>query len=138
MQTVKLILVFAALAAFAAACGDSSTPGPAAGERPTPSVKPAPSDAPAGADEFAATRATYSQFCINCHKADGAGGPFQRDDGSTLKVPSLREEGLKDTDEELAEQIKDGGGGMPPFKTRLDEKRINELVRFVRKEFHGR
>jgi cytochrome c551 len=137
MQTFKLIFVSAALAACVAACGNSTAPGPTAGERPTPSIKPAPAGTGA-ADEFATVRAEYSQFCIGCHKADGTGGPFKREDGGTLKVPSLREEGLKDTDEELAAQIRDGGGGMPPFKSRLDDRRINDLVRFIRKEFHGR
>ena len=137
MQTVKLIFVAATLLA-AFACGSNSAPGPTAGERPTPSIKPAPAGTAAGADEFAATRADFAQFCINCHKADGTGGPFQREDGKTLDVPSLREHGLKDTDAELAEQISDGGGGMPAFKNRLDEQRINDLVRFIRKEFHGR
>jgi mono/diheme cytochrome c family protein len=138
MQTVKLFFVLAAV--LLAACGTGSAPPPTAGERPTPSIKPAPTETTkaGGADEFATVRAEFAQFCINCHKADGTGGPFRRDDGKTLDVPSLREHGLKDSDEELAEQIRDGGGGMPPFKSRLDEKRINDLVRFIRKEFHGR
>lgn len=140
MQTAKLLFAFAfaALLAGAAACGNSSTPGPTASERPTPSIKPAPAGAEGGADEFATTRADFAQFCVNCHKADGTGGPRQLEDGKTLEVPSLRESGLRDSDEELAEQIRDGGGGMPPFKNRLDDKRINDLVRFIRKEFHGR
>jgi cytochrome c551 len=139
MQTVKLLFAFAfaALLAGAVACGNSSTSGPTAGERPTPSVKPAPA-AEGAADEFATTRADFAQFCVNCHQADGTGGPRQLEDGKTLKVPSLRESGLRDSDAELAEQIRDGGGGMPPFKNRLDDKRINDLVRFIRKEFHGR
>ena len=139
MRTVKLFCVFAAL--LVAACGTGSAPPPTAGERPTPSVKPAagePNATAGAADEFAAVRGEYAKFCINCHKADGAGGPFQREDGKTLDVPNLREQGLKDSDEELADQIRDGGGGMPSFKNRLDEKRINDLVRFIRKEFHGR
>jgi cytochrome c551 len=139
MQTVKLIFVFAALLVGAAACGNNAAPDPTANARPTATVAPAPAATASGAaDEFATVRADYAQFCINCHKADGTGGPRQLEDGGTLKVPSLREEGRKDTDEHLAEQIRDGGGGMPPFKNRLDDKRINDLVRFIRKEFHGR
>jgi mono/diheme cytochrome c family protein len=138
MQTAKLIIVFVALAAFAAACGNNAAPDPSANARPTATVAPAPASTAAGADEFATVRADFSQFCVGCHKADGTGGPFKREDGGTLDVPSLRDHGLKDSDEELAEQIRDGGDGMPSFKSRLDEKRINDLVRFIRKEFHGR
>ncbi|HWS54019.1 MAG TPA: cytochrome c, partial [Pyrinomonadaceae bacterium] len=118
--------------------GDSAAPDPTANARPTPAVRPA-AGSPAGApDEFASTGADFAQFCIRCHKADGTGGVAEFDGGKTLKVPNLRERGRDDSDEELAEQIRDGGDGMPPFKNRLDEKRINDLVRFIRKEFHGR
>lgn len=138
MKTLKLLLVTSALAAVAAACGDNAAPDPTANARPTATVTQAPSAPGAPASEFGAARADYSQFCINCHKADGAGGPFELEGGKTLTVPSLREHGLRDSDAELAEQIRDGGDGMPAFKTRLDDRRIADLVRFIRKEFHGR
>lgn len=140
MKTVKLLCVVtaASLIAFAVACGGNAGPEQSANARPTATVAQAPT-APAGAaDEFATVRADYAQFCIRCHKADGAGGVAEFEGGKTLKVPSLREHGLKDTDEHLAEQIREGGDGMPPFKSRLDDNRVNGLVRFIRKEFHGR
>lgn len=138
MKTVKLLLIITAAAFAAAACGDSNAPDPTANARPTATVKPAPADAAAGADDLATARADYAQSCLGCHKVDGAGGPFELEEGGTLKVPSLRVQGRNDSDARLAEQISDGGNGMPPFKSRLDEKRINDLVRFIRREFHGR
>ncbi len=139
MKTVKLLVVAFALAAFAIACGDSATSDPAANARPTATVTQAPATPAATPDEFATVRADYSQFCVRCHKADGTGGPAELEDGKILKVANLREHGLKDSDAELAKYIRDGkDGGMPAFKNRLDEKRINDLVRFIRKEFHGR
>jgi mono/diheme cytochrome c family protein len=141
MKTFKLGLFIVALASFAAACGDTSKTNQTAnvnantGARPAATASAAPAATP---DEFATVRATYSQFCIRCHKADGTGGPFELEDGTTLKVPSLREHGLKDSDEHLAKQIRDGGEGMPAFKNRLDEERIKGLIGFIRKEFHGR
>jgi mono/diheme cytochrome c family protein len=138
MKVFKLLAAAAAFAgaAVAAGCGGPA-PDPTANARPTAAVRPA-ADSPAGApDEFATTRADYAQFCVRCHKADGTGGLAEFDDGKTLKVPNLREHARKDSDEELAGQIRDGGDGMPPFKNRLDEKRINDLVRFIRKEFHA-
>jgi mono/diheme cytochrome c family protein len=59
------------------------------------------------------------------------------EDGSKLKVPSLREHGRRDPDKHLADQIVNGGDGMPAFKNRLDQERIDALVRLVRREFHG-
>lgn len=144
MQTAKLLLAAFALASATAACGGGDAPDPTANARPTATVTRAPSSgAPpaspaAGAEDLGTARADYSQTCINCHKADGAGGEVKLDSGGTLKVPSLREAGLKDSDAELADQIRDGGGGMPPFKNRLSDKQIGDLVRFIRKEFHGR
>ena len=96
---------------------------------------PAPTATP---DELASAAADYSQFCIKCHKADGTGGAVELDDGKKINVESLREHGLKDSDAHLAKQIREGGDDMPAFKNRLDERRINDLVRYVRREFHGR
>ena len=137
MNIFKLALAAAALALFAVACAkDAANTNQAANvnARPAPAATPAPADAP---DELAAARGDYARFCIRCHKVDGAGGPFELEDGSKLKVPSLRDHGHKESDEHLAEQIVDGGDGMPAFKNRLDEARINALVRFIRREFHG-
>ena len=135
MKTLKLFLVALALLAFA--CG-----GDAANNRATSNVNsrnvstPAPA-ASATPDELAAAAGDFARFCINCHKADGTGGPFELEDGTKLKVPSLREHGRKEDDKHLADQIVAGGDGMPAFKNRLDEQRINALVRYIRREFHG-
>jgi mono/diheme cytochrome c family protein len=136
LQRIALAL-FAALP-FAAAC--DSTQNANSGARPAATAAattptPAPEATP---DELASAAADYSQFCIKCHKADGTGGTVELDKGETIKVPSLREHGLKDPDAHLAKQIVEGGDEMPAFKGRLDEQRINNLVRYVRREFHGR
>ena len=141
MKTLKLILAACSLALFAAACGNDAPDNRASvntGARPPAANTPAPSaNAAATPDELAAAAGDFARFCINCHKADGAGGPFELEDGTKLKVPSLREHGRKEPDKHLAEQIVAGGDGMPAFKNRLDEQRINALVRYIRREFHG-
>jgi dTDP-glucose 4,6-dehydratase len=38
----------------------------------------------------------------------------------------------------FARQIANGGDGMPAFKNRLDQQRIDALVRFIRHEFQGK
>ncbi|HVQ40286.1 MAG TPA: cytochrome c, partial [Pyrinomonadaceae bacterium] len=67
-------------------------------------------------DESAAARVIYAKECISCHARDGTGGPVKLEDGTTLKVPSLREgHALKHDDAEFVKQITDGGDGMPKF-----------------------
>ena len=140
MKSFKLTLAICALSFFVNACDNASR----SDQRATNDTPPGAANTPAPAheasatpDELAAARATYAQFCIRCHRPDGTGGDFELEDGKKLKVPSLREHGHKESDEHLADQIINGGDGMPAFKGRLDQERIDALVRFVRREFHG-
>ena len=139
MKLHKIALALFAALPFAAAC-NSTPPAPNANARPSPAAAantstPAPAATP---DELASAAADYSQFCIKCHKADGTGGTVELEEGEKMKVPNLREHGLKDPDSHLARQIAEGGDEMPPFKKRLDQQRIDNLVRYIRREFHGR
>ena len=89
-------------------------------------------------DQFAATRTLYEKNCKLCHGANGEGGPVKLDDGTKLKVPSLREgHALKHPDADFVKQITKGGDGMPAFGEKLKPEEINELTRFIRKEFQG-
>jgi mono/diheme cytochrome c family protein len=89
-------------------------------------------------DEFAATRTLYEKNCKLCHGANGEGGPVKLDDGTKLKVPSLREgHALKHPDADFVKQITKGGDGMPGFGEKLKPEEINDTVRFIRKEFQG-
>ena len=57
-------------------------------------------------------------------------------DGKKLRVPSFKSgHALKHSDRDFVDQIVTGGDGMPAFKGKLDPKQINDLVRFIRKEF---
>jgi mono/diheme cytochrome c family protein len=141
MKLFKLTFVAVALLSFVLACS-SSPNNQAIDMRPqtTPtSAAKAPTPAPTAApDELAGAAADYANFCARCHKADGTGGPFKiEEENKTIKVPNLRENGRKDPDAQIAKQIHDGGKEMPPFKKRLDDERINNLVRYIRREFHG-
>ena len=40
-------------------------------------------------------------------------------------------------DEQLATKIQNGGDGMPAFKTKLDQQKIDALVRLIRHDFQG-
>src|SRR5215218_3166333 len=141
MKLHKVALALFAALPFAAACNSTQTAqNTNSNARPsataaTNTATPAPAATP---DELAAAAADYSQFCIKCHKADGTGGTVELDEGEKMKVPSLRDHGIKDPDSHLAKQIAEGGDEMPAFKKRLDQTRIDNLVRYIRREFHGR
>jgi cytochrome c553 len=89
-------------------------------------------------DEFAIARATFKKDCSVCHGEDGTGG-LKTVEGKKLKVPNFREgHALKHPDEDFVKQITNGGDGMPKFKDKLTPQQINDLVRFIRREFQGR
>jgi len=89
-------------------------------------------------DEFAGTRAIFEKNCSRCHQKTGDGGPVKLEDGTKLKVPSLRTgHALHHPDSDFIKQITKGGDGMPAFKDKLSADQINDLVRFVRHEFQG-
>jgi len=97
------------------------------------------SPATASQDEFATARGIFKKDCAGCHGEDGTGGPVKLEDGTTLKVPSLREgHALKHKDEEFVKQITDGGDGMPKFGDKLSREQVIDLVRFIRKEFQNK
>ena len=139
MKLHKLALAAFVALPLAAACNSTQTAENSnSNARPAAAAATATPRPAATPDELAAAAADYSQSCIKCHKADGTGGTVELDEGETIKVPSLREHGLKDSDAHLAKQIAEGGDEMPPFKKRLDQQRIDNLVRYIRREFHGR
>jgi len=93
---------------------------------------------PSQPDEFAAARAIFAKNCKTCHGDTGTGGPVKLDDGTKLKVPSLREgHALRHPDSDFVKQITKGGDGMPAFGDKLKTDQINDLVRFIRHEFQG-
>lgn len=63
----------------------------------------------------------YENNCLSCHGANGVGGH---------NGPNL--ENLDMTDEELIEQIKHGGGGMPPFEGVLTEEQIEAVKEYLK------
>ena len=96
------------------------------------------STAAATPDAFAAARGTFAKNCQRCHGPDGTGGPVKLDDGTKIKVPSLRQgHALRHPDSDYVKQITEGGDGMPAFKDKLKRPEIDELIQFIRHEFQG-
>lgn len=137
LALLVLALLMVATSLFTAGC---TKPDAATTNQTRPSAAGSPA-APANAnsDELAAARANSKKHCSVCHGEDGTGGPVKLDDGTKLKVPSLREgHALKHKDEEFVRQITNGGDGMPKFGDMLSREEIIDLVRFIRKEFQGK
>ena len=132
MNRKSFALMPAALLLLMTACQTDKT-----GSTGTASKTPPP---PASTpDQFAPMRASYEKNCKLCHGANGEGGPVKLDDGTKLKVPSLREgHALKHPDSDFVKQITKGGDGMPAFGEKLKPEEINDLIRFIRHEFQGK
>jgi mono/diheme cytochrome c family protein len=136
MTFVRLALLVAAISLFGVACTKLNT---TTTNQTQPAVAGSPATPANGpADEFATARGNFKKHCSACHGETGTGGPVKLDDGTKLKVPSLREgHALHHKDEEFVKQITNGGDGMPKFGDKLSRQEIIDLVRFIRKEFQG-
>src|SRR5881275_2231601 len=130
-MTRRLAITIIGLSLLAAtACKQQSTT-----TSSNPTAKPGASSTP---DQFANVRGLYAKDCQNCHGAKAEGGPVKLEDGTRLKVPSLREgHALRHPDSDFVKQITKGGDGMPAFGNKLKPDQINECVRFIRHEFQG-
>lgn len=83
---------------------------------------------PSGVPEEHPGKTAYTQFCVACHGADGAGQPL-------LGSPSLADDiYLYGAGEAIDVSIRDGRGGqMPAFGGRLDDAQIRLLVAWLTK-----
>src|SRR5688572_27683087 len=134
MRTTRLVLFVIVTLAIGLACNRPATNGPA---QAPPSTTASPQTGVAS-DEFAATRVIFKEHCVNCHGDNAAGGRVQVE-GREIKVPNLTgEHARKPTDERIAAKISEGDDEMPAFKDKLTPQQIQDLVRFIRKEFQER
>ena len=133
MKLSRTSLLIALFAFFITSCSKQAT-GPT-------STRPSANNAGTAAatpDPFAATRGLFAKDCQTCHGVEGKGGPVKLEDGTRLKVPSLREgRALRHPDSDFRKQIQAGGDGMPAFKDKLSHEQIDELIKFIRQEFQG-
>lgn len=75
------------------------------------------------------TKSTFESTCGTCHGADGSGTPL----GKTLQAADLRSpEVQKKPDAELIQSVTNGKGNMPPFKGKLTDEQISEVIGYVR------
>ena len=134
MRTIRLVLFVVVTLAVGVACNQPASDGP---RNAQPSTAASP-HASAAADEFAATRAIFNENCAKCHGEKGSGGRVEVA-GREIKVPNLTgEHARKPADERLAAKISEGDDEMPAFKDKLTPQQIQDLVRFIRREFQER
>jgi mono/diheme cytochrome c family protein len=135
MRAGKSVSILVATILFTLACNGASTDstGTTAPVSSPIVVKP-----PTTPDVLASARINFQKNCADCHGTKGEGG-LKEVEGKRFKVPSLREgHALKHTDEKFVVQISEGDDEMPAFKDKLTAEEINDLIRFVRKEFQGK
>ena len=126
----SMVIVAPLLLTIATACKTNQT------SLPTSNTShPASTSTP---DQFAAVRPIYEKECKSCHGDTGTGGPVKLEDGTKLKVPSLREgRAVRHEDAEFIKQITKGGDGMPAFDQKLTTDQMNDLIKMIRKEFQS-
>ena len=135
-MTKRRLMVFVAAASFlfAAACTTEQTHT----SSPANANSPAQAASTSTPDPFAAVRVRFEKDCKECHGQNGQGGPVKLEDGTKLKVPTLREgNALRHADADFEKQITKGGDGMPAFADKLKPEEIKELIQFIRREFQG-
>jgi len=136
MKQIWLALTCVAIALVAVACNGTTMPTNTS--TPTAAASPAASASNASGDQLAAARANYKKNCEACHQPTGVGG-LVKVQNKEIKVASLKSEhALKHTDEQLTRKITNGEEAMPAFKDKLSPAEIQDLVRFIRKEFQGK
>ena len=126
------LAVFAFLNTFLFACNGGSA------VKTNSNSNNATAPSTANAVKNSKTHELYAKNCSVCHQANGEGGTVKLDDGTKLKVPSLKaDRTIRHSDKDYHSQIYKGGDGMPAFKEKLSEGEINDLIRFIRQEIHG-
>lgn len=135
MRSASAVLILFVITLLTLACNDAGTgtTNPA-----VPTSSPIASLPAATPDELASARINFQKNCADCHGGKGEGG-LKEVEGKRFKVPSLREgHALKHTDEKFVVQISEGDDEMPAFNEKLSAAEINDLVKFIRKEFQGK
>lgn len=135
MKLLKIGLIFISSIFFIPACnetpkttsGDGAIINNSTNTNNVPDIQPG-----ATANETASAKNIYMEKCVKCHKEDGTGGKIEIE-GEVIKAANLTAARVKkDKDEELIDQIKEGGDGMPAYKNKLTDEQIKDLVKFIK------
>jgi quinohemoprotein ethanol dehydrogenase len=75
-----------------------------------------------GAGQAASGAELFSENCQSCHGAEGAGGHVG---------PDLQKSSVAENLAQVEEQVRNGGGGMPPFADVLSDEEIDAVAQYV-------
>jgi mono/diheme cytochrome c family protein len=138
MKILKFCLVLLSVALFIFACSENKPANTGTTNVVVTNTNAAVNTQPSAApDELASAKKIYLNTCIKCHKEDGTGGESVID-GQKIKAPNFTSDRLKkEPDSEFIETIENGAkeDGMPPFKGKISDDDIKNLVKLIRKEF---
>lgn len=115
-----LSVLVASLGAASGCGGDDEEPTEPAPEQPADQQPDEPAEEPTAGDA-AAGEQIFADNCAVCHGADGGGDT----------APSLQRPELADNPERVADQVRNGGGGMPAFEGDLSEQQIADVTAYV-------
>jgi len=129
MNQLRVLLLLITIALLSAACKENSAN--TGGPKPVTS----PATPAATTDEFGAARLTYAKNCVSCHGDNGQGGVAEVE-GKKIKGPPFRTgHALKHSDNDFKKQIEKGGDGMPAYADKMSAKEIDDMIRFLRREY---
>jgi cytochrome c6 len=75
-------------------------------------------------------KAMFTSKCVLCHGADGTG---KTSIGKTLKIPDFHSPDIKKlSDADLKTAVTNGKNKMPPFKGKLTDAQIDQVISYVR------
>jgi mono/diheme cytochrome c family protein len=113
--TVVAVTVLALVGGVASGCGG--------GDDAASTVPATTTTAPeTGASQAASGAQLFSDNCESCHGAEGAGGHVG---------PDLQKSSVAENLAQVEEQVRNGGGGMPPFADVLSDEEIDIVARYV-------
>jgi mono/diheme cytochrome c family protein len=150
MKFLKSGLILSCLALFVFACNQaanntannvvSNTNSNARTNSNTLANTNTPANSSMPTDEIAAGKTVFTTTCSKCHKETGTGGQVDVM-GEKHTAADLTSEKVKNrADADLISTIENGEKeeGMPAFKGKLTDEQIKSVVKFIRKEFHGK
>jgi cytochrome c553 len=118
MQYLKVLIVLSFAAFFAASCISSASSGKGVQITGNKSLE----------------ASIFRQNCAVCHGREAEGKEV---DG--LLIPSLRRGDVEQkTEQQIYDQIYNGGNGMVPFKGQLSDSEIRKMVRFIKYDLQGK
>jgi mono/diheme cytochrome c family protein len=122
LRAIVPALTLLALAGVASGCGGGSSSSSNTEATTTTAPPPTTTATETGGGQATSGAKLFSDNCETCHGTDGAGGHI----GPNLQKSSVAENLAK-----VEQQVRNGGGGMPPFADVLSGEEIDTVAHYV-------